>query len=180
MVFRKGLAAAAAAAALIVQAVAASAQQACVTEEEVSAIAIYSVPSLVEAVRLRCAGQLSANGYLSRPNNSLKNRYAALQTKVWPRAKAGLLKVLSGPNGEASQSRQGLDMIAGLPDDAIRPFVDALIVQEVSPKIDTQRCARIERVIELASPIDPEIAGGLLGAVVGLVDPDELPICTRS
>lgn len=167
---------AAAAAALVLQPVAASAQQACLTEEEVSAIAIYSVPNVVEAVRLRCAGELSPGGFLNRPNNPFKNRYLALQAKVWPRAKSGLLKVLARKSGTA-QGRQNIDMIANLPDGAVRPLVDALIVQEVSPKIDTRHCGRIERVIELASPIDPEIGGSVLGAVLGLADLEELPIC---
>ena len=160
------------------QPLAASAQQGCLTEEEVSAIAIYSVPSLVEAVRLRCQGELSANGFLNRPNNSLKSRYATLQTRVWPCAKSGLLKVLAGRSGPA-QSAQTLEMIRNLPDNAVRPLVDALIVQEASAKVDTQHCRRIERVIELASPIDPEVAGNVLGAIVGLVNPKELPVCPR-
>ncbi len=175
MRFRTGLAAAAAAA-IVLHPVAASAQQACVTEEEVSAIAIYSMPNLIEAVRVRCDGHLSPGGFLNRPNSSLKSRYATLQTKAWPRAKSGLLKVLA-TKSSAAQGSQGLDMIGSLPDNAVRPLVDALIVQEVSPKIDTGQCGRIERVIELASPIDPEIAGNVLGAVVGLVNPKELPVC---
>jgi hypothetical protein len=176
MSFRTGLFAAAAAV-IVLQPVAASAQQACVTEEEVSAIAIYSMPSLVEGVRVRCNGQLAPNGFLSRQNNSLKARYAALQAKAWPRAKSGLLKVLA-TKSSATQGAQGLDMIGNLPDNAVRPLVDALIVQEVSPKIETGQCGRIERIIELASPIDPEVAGNLLGAVVGLVNPKELPVCS--
>jgi hypothetical protein len=170
--------AAVAAAVMTLNPVAASAQQACVTEDEVSAIAIYSMPSLVEAVRLRCQGELSPNGFLNRPNNSLKNRYATLQTRVWPRAKSGLLKIFAGRTS-AAQSQQSVEMIRSLPDDAVRPLVDALIVQEASPKIDTKQCGRIERVIELASPIDPEIAGNVLGAVIGLVNPKELPVCPR-
>ena len=132
--------AATAAAALAFQPLAASAQQACLTEEEVSAIAIYSVPSLVQAVRLRCGGELSASGYLARRGDSMVTRYTALQPRVWPRAKSGLLKVLAG---QSTQGSQNLSMLADLPDDAVRPLVDALIVQELSPKIATRNCGRI-------------------------------------
>jgi hypothetical protein len=164
-------------AALSGQSVAATSQAACVTEDEVSAMAIYSVPNLVEAVRVRCNGQLAANGFLNRPGNPVRTRYAALQTRVWPRAKTGLMKVLASRAG--AQNAQSLGMIGTLPDTSVRPLVDALIVQEASPKIDVRQCGRIERVIELASPIDPETAGNVLGAVLGLVDPKELPICPR-
>ena len=177
MISARRLAALAGALALAAQPTLASAQSsACVTEAEVSAVAIYSLPGLVQSVRLRCNGELSPNGYLARRGDSLIARYAALQNGAWPRAKAGMLKVLSR-QGSASQSRQTLDMAANLPDSAVRPLVDALIVQELSPKIEIDHCRRIERLIEVASPIDPEIAGTMLGVVAGIVNHKDLPIC---
>lgn len=170
--------AAVAAAACALQPVAASAQQACVTEAEVAAVAIYSVPNLVEAVRLKCGSQLSASGYLARNGDALSRRYAGLQGRVWPRAKAGMLKVLGSQSG-GGQGRELMSTVGTLPDSAVRPLVDAWIVQETSAKIPATNCRRIEWVIEAMAPIDPEVAGGVLGAVVGLVDPEQLPICPR-
>lgn len=167
--------AALAAASLLVHPTLATAQdQNCITEQEVSAIAIYSVPSLVQAVRQRCAGELVANGYLARRGDALSARYAALQPAVWPRAKSGLFKFFAGSASEAST---GLDTISTLPDDAVRPFVDALIVQESAPKIAVKNCSRIERVIEVMAPIDPEVAGTLLGVLVGFADVERIPVC---
>jgi hypothetical protein len=170
--------AAVAAATLALQPVAASAQQACVTEAEVGAVAIYSVPSLLQAVRLKCGNELSANGYIARRGDALAGRYAALQTRVWPRAKSGMLKVLGGRSGNA-QSRQLLSTVGTLPDTAVRPLVDAWIAQEASAKIPARNCRRLEWVIEAMAPIDPEAAGGVLGAIIGLVDPEQLPVCPR-
>ena len=65
----RGLAVAAAGA-LALQPIAAQAQQTCVTESEVGAIAIYSVPSLIQAMRLKCGSELSASGYLARRGDS--------------------------------------------------------------------------------------------------------------
>lgn len=164
--------------ALALQPVAAQAQQACVTESEVAAIAIYSVPSLVQAMRLRCASELSSNGYIAKRGDALSGRYAALQPRVWPRAKSGMLKVLGAQSGPA-QGRQMLDSIGSLPDEAVRPLVDAWIVQETSARIPVNNCQRIEWVVEALAPVEPEIAGGLIGAIVGLVDPDKMPVCPR-
>lgn len=164
------------AAGLIFQPIAASAQQNCVTEAEASAIAIYSVPGLVQAARLRCGGELSASGYLARRGDSLIGRYTPFQSRVWPTAKSGLIKLLSSKAG-ASGGALNLDTIAQLPDDAVRPLVDALIVQEAAPKIATGNCTRLERVIEFVAPIDPEMAGGLLGAIAGLVNHEDFPVC---
>jgi len=162
------------AAAMTLQPAIAAAQQPCITEDEVSAMAIYSVPSLVQGVRLRCGSDLSSSGFLARRGDAMVARYSALQNGVWPRAKAGLLKVFSN---RASEGREGLDMVARLPDQAVRPLIDALIVQEVSPKIAVKDCWKIERLIEVASPVDPEVAGTLLGVAVGLADPEQMPVC---
>ena len=167
---------AAGAAALLLQPTMAAAQQApaCVTEQEVSAIAIYSVPSIVQAVKQRCGNELSTSGYLARRSNALTARYTALQPTVWPRARTGLFKLFAG---KASGGSEGLDAIATLPDDAVRPLVDALIVQEAAPKVAVKNCSRIERVIEVMAPIDPEVAGTLIGLLVGFADSDKLPVC---
>lgn len=168
--------AAMAAASLLAQASSAAAQAPrCVTEQEVSAIAIYSVPNLVQAVRQRCASELASTGYLARRGDALSARYVALQPAVWPRAKSGLLKLLGGA---ANESGTGLDTISTLPDDAVRPFVDALIVQESAPKIALRNCTRIERAIEVMAPIDPEVAGTLLGVLVGFADSERIPVCS--
>ena len=177
MASTRGLAAAAAGA-LALQPMAALAQQTCVTQAEVAAIAIYSVPSLVQAMRLRCGSALSASGYIARRGDALSGRYTALQPRVWPRAKSGMLKVLSAQSN-AAQSRQMLDSLDTLPDEAVRPLVDAWIVQETSARIPVANCQRIEWVVEALAPVEPEIAGGLIGALVGLVDPDKLPVCPR-
>jgi len=170
--------AAVAAAAMVFQPIAASAQPACITEDEVSAVAIYSVPSILQAVRMRCGAQLSSSGYLARNGDGLSRRYAALQTRVWPRAKAGMLKVLANQTSD-SQARQNTQMLSTLPDDAVRPLVDALIVQEVTGKIPLRQCTRVEWVIEAIAPIDPEVAGKVIGTFGGLIDPDQVPICAR-
>lgn len=173
----RGLAAAAAGM-LALQPIAAQAQPSCVTEAEVGAIAIYSVPSLVQAVRLRCGGALSANGYIARQGASLSGRYAALQPQIWPRAKSGMLKILSS-GASAAQDLQLFGSVETLPDEAVRPLVDAWIVQEASARIPVQNCQRIEWVVEAVAPVDPEVAGGLLGAIIGLVDPSKMPVCPR-
>lgn len=164
------------AAGLALQPGVASAQQTrpCLSEQEVSAIAIYSVPSLVQAVRQRCGGELASTGYLSRRGNTLTARYAALQPAVWPHAKSGLFKLFAGKAGDGADS---LGSIATLPDEAVRPLVDALIVQETAPRIAVKNCMQLERVIEVMAPIDPEVAGTLIGLLVGFADSERMPVC---
>ena len=89
-----------------------------------------------------------------------------------------MLKIL-GSGATAGQGRQLLDSVDSLPDEAVRPLVDAWIVQEAQSRIPLQNCQRIEWVVEAVAPVDPEVAGGLIGAIVGLVDPAKMPVCPR-
>lgn len=155
--------------ALLAQPQLAAAQAAaCIAEEEVSAMAIYAVPSMVRSMQLRCAGELSERGFLVRDGNALAARYATLQNQVWPMAKAGLLKYVNNGNGLDPQSAQTVALVAGLPDANVRPVVDALIVQEVSGKIEPASCGAIERVMAALAPIEPRVAGTLIGVTAGL------------
>ena len=164
------------AAAFLVQPQLAAAQQACVAEDEVKAMAIYAVPSMVRSVQLTCGAQLSQNGWLARDSGALSQRYAAMQGRVWPKAKAALLKMVNGPGVDA-RAAQTLATVANLPDQNIRPLVDALIVQEVSAKIPVAECGKIERIREAIAPIEPDVAGSLIGAAASLFADKAPAIC---
>jgi len=160
--------------ALLVQPQLAAAQQACVAEDEVSAMAIYAVPSVVRSMQLTCGAELSQGGWLARDAGALAQRYAGMQGRVWPKAKAGLLKMVRSQAAN-TQAAQMIATVADLPDQNVRPLVDALIVQEVSAKIPVAECGKIERVMEAIAPIDPEVAGTLIGAAAGLFA-DKAPV----
>jgi len=163
-----------AAAAMALQPAAAQAQQPCITQDEVSAIAIYSVPSLLQGMRLKCDGKLASSGFLARRGDALSARYTKLQPTIWPRAKSGLLKY-----GATRAKELDMSAAASLPDEAVRPLVDAMIVQEASARIATGQCGRIEQAMEAAAMLDPEVAGSILGLSAGLLAPDDAAICTR-
>jgi hypothetical protein len=163
-----------------------AAAQDCLTETEVSAMAVYAMPGLVQGVQLRCAGHLAADGFITRGGATLSARYVRLQPTEWPQAKSGLLKIAarkaskaaSGPSAKArSGNADMMQMIASLPDGAVRPLVDALIVQEVAPQIDVKQCGKIELLMQALSGIDPAVAGTLLGLIAGLVKLDDPAIC---
>ncbi|MGC1270933.1 MAG: hypothetical protein WA842_10100 [Croceibacterium sp.] len=164
-----------------------AAAQDCLAEDEVSAMAIYAMPGVVQGVKQRCATRLATGGFLARGGAALSARYARLQAGAWPKAKTGLLKIAANKagapraNGRAGAGASGnlgsLQVIASLPDSAVRPLVDALIVQEVTPEIDVNQCGKIELLMQALNKVEPEIAGTLLGLIAGLVKLDQAPIC---
>lgn len=164
--------------ALAVQPVLATAQGACLNEDEVSAMAVYAMPGVVQGVRLRCSDQLATSGFIARGGDALSARYAQLQPAAWPKAKSGLLKIVAAKGNAATGGRDGLKLLSSLPDSAVRPLVDALIVQELSPEIDIRQCGRIELLMQALDKVDPQVAGTLLGLIAGLVKLDEPAMCT--
>lgn len=149
---------------------AAAQEQACITEEEVSALVIYFAPAAIESVQQSCATALAANGYLAQRGEALAARYAALQDAAWPSAKSGFMKFSSKKNA-------GVDDFATLPDDAVRPLVDAIITQQVSAQIGTKDCDKIERVLEAMDPFEPSAVAKLVAVIAGLVGKENPRVC---
>jgi len=162
--------------AMAVQPQLAAAQGPCITDAEIGAMTIYAVPSAVQAVQLTCADRLGESGFLARNSRAFAQRYSALQGRTWPAAKSGLLKVL-GSRAGAGPVAQNLGLIANLPDQHVRPLVDALLVQEISARLPVDQCSRIETLLETLAPVDPEIAGTLVGLTLGLFAAEEPLLC---
>jgi len=127
--------------------------------DEAAALAVYAVPSLLAATRQTCADQLSPSGWLARHGDSLARRYAAEQQAAWPLARSAMLKFAAAKAGDR------LGTIASLPDEAVRPLADALIVQEAAAKIHPRSCRNIERMAAALAPLDPPEAGRILGVM---------------
>lgn len=78
--------------------------------------------------------------------------------------------------GEAA----GMDMkamLSAMPEDALRPFVDALVGQMIAEQIKGESCGKIERGLELLSPLPSDNVGGLIAFVVELADLKNPPVC---
>lgn len=177
MNIRNRMAAMCGAAVLVLTPSMASAQE-CLQQSEVSAMAIYAMPGVVQGVNARCAARLSPGGFLAQGGGAaLSDRYARLQASVWPNARAGLVKVAAARSLNEAGNADVMAMISNLPDQAVRPLIDALIVQELSPQIDLEQCGRVELLLQALSRVEPEIAGTLLGLIAGFVKLDKPAIC---
>ena len=127
--------------------------------EEVAALAVYAVPGLIAATSVTCSGRLAQDGFLARRGASLTQRYAAHREKAWPLARQAMFKFAGSREGDQ------LKMFASLPDEAVRPLVDALIEQEAAARIRPASCRNVERMAEALSPLEPPQAGRILGVL---------------
>ncbi|MHA6317441.1 hypothetical protein ACXYN8_07250 [Altererythrobacter sp. CAU 1778] len=173
MTRRTKIAAATAALVAMTAANTAAAQSNCLTEREVAHSMIYAAPSAIEAAQNTCAPRLSKSGFLATGANSMKSRYADLTEEVWPNAKAAMLKLGS----KRSEGQQIAGMMSQMPDEAVRPFVDAMLLQMIAKEIQPNHCANIERGLSLVNKLQPRDAGALIGFVFNIAGTRGQAIC---
>ena len=68
-------------------------------------------------------------------------------------------------------------MFASLPDEAVRPMVDAMIAQKVGDSVKPSHCANVERGMQLASVMNPRDSGAMIAFVMAVAKPKNPPIC---
>lgn len=177
-IFGAGLAAVALATPVYAQA--AQAKPPCVSEQEVSALTVYSLPQIIAATRTSCGARLSANGFLATGADALAQRYASQKAPNWPLAKSALMKFASAKSDASKAGASDpLAQVGSLPDNALQPFVDAFIQQEVAQQIKPAACRPIERVMQAIAPLEPDETGTLIGVIAGLAltHDKDLPVC---
>jgi hypothetical protein len=175
---RRVLAPIAALAALATAQTAQAQQQACVAPGDVSDAAVYAMPIAFEAVRTTCANRLARNGFMATRGEDFIAPFKSQQDKAWPGAFRLIKTFMDKNKGGARASGADIDALIGnMPDSALRPFVDALVLQSLAEEIKPDSCKDIERALELLSPLPTENVGGLLSFLVEMVDPKNPPVC---
>ncbi len=147
----------------------------CVKEADLADAVVYAVPSLIGAFQAKCGPSLPASGFMKTHGTRLASEYAARQSAAWPGAQRLLLQLTAA--GAADSRNTMAEIIAGLPADTLRPFVDAMIQQEVSKKIPATECGNIERGISYLAPLPPESMGGLVSFIVRMAAIKKPAIC---
>lgn len=151
-----------AAALAAVPGIARAAEPPCLTATEFASLASYGLPSIIKGANDRCAAALPADAWLRRNGAQLSTRYAAAKPRTWPGAKAAFLKLSAGGD------KQGAELIRGLPDPTQQLMLDGLIEGMVGQQLPTDRCATIDRVVRLLSPLPAENTAELIAIAVGL------------
>lgn len=139
----------------------------CLSQPEVEGIVAYALPLLVDAAVKTCAPRLSPDGYLATQGASLVQRYAARKATTWPIAKAALLKLTADDTGKNAGNAA---LMRALPDSALQPFADVIVVQAITKAIKADDCAPIERITGLLAPLPPENTSALVTTIIALAD----------
>lgn len=147
--------------------------EACVQEADLADAVVYAVPILTKAMRGKCGATLSSSGFMARQGDAFMAPYTARQADAWP----GALRMLSQFAGEGKEGEEMMQMFGSLPAETVRPLFDAIIEQKVAEEIKVADCARIERGVELLSPLPPENVSGLVTFLLGIAKVDNPKLC---
>ncbi|MGB7374585.1 hypothetical protein [Pontixanthobacter sp.] len=146
--------------------------QNCVDQENISDAMIYSMPLLVSAFAEKCGDELADSGFMSTKGDAFAAQYLDRQDAVWPGAFTLLMQFAAKDGDEAMAN-----LFAALPEESVRPLVDAIIEQKVAEEIKLKDCAKIERGVEMLAPLPPENMGGLLAFLMDMANVKDPKIC---
>ena len=153
-------------------------QQACVAPADLSDAVVYVMPIAFDAAQTACANRLSRDGFMATGGETYISQFRSGQDKAWPGAFRFLKTFMDKDNGgdSGSQDQMGA-MLASMPEEALRPFVDALVGQMIAAEIKGDACGQIERGLELFSPMPVENVGGIVAFIAELTDLKNPPVC---
>ena len=151
----------------------------CIDQADVSDATVYATPILLETFRTRCATELRADGFMAREGSALISKYEGMQEQSWSGTRrffAAFAGNPSGTKGDAPLAQFG-DMIGEMPDEILRPMVSFVIKEQLGPEIKLEDCRKIERGVELLSPLPPKNMGGALALIIELAEPRRPAVC---
>jgi hypothetical protein len=120
------------------------------TEEEMAVVARVAMPAAFRSLQTKCDPVLDADAYMFARGETLHRRLLATSNTAAPGATQVIARVASRSNPAMGQ------MLAGLSPEALRPFVNEMVAGLVISRVETDQCARIDRVLEMLEPLPPE------------------------
>ena len=153
-------------------------QQTCVAAADLGDTVLYAMPIAYDAVSTSCASQLKRDGFMAKDGEAFIAKFRDRQDSAWPGAFRLLKTFMAKDNAdEAKSGADMMKMIAALPEDSLRPFVDGLVGQMIAGEIKPDSCGKIERGLELLSPLPVDNVAGLMAFIAEVADMKDPQIC---
>lgn len=153
-------------------------KQTCIAAEDFGETVLYAMPIAFDAVSTTCARELAPDGFLARGGDGFIEKFRARQDSAWPGAFRVLKTFMARQSTAKGRSDTEMNaMISALPEDALRPFVDGLFGQMIAKEIKPDSCGKIERGIELLSPLPVDNVAGLMAFIAEVADLKNPEIC---
>jgi hypothetical protein len=151
-------------------------QPVCVQPADLNDAIIYAVPLAYDAAMRSCASSYATDSFMRTGAPTFVEEFRALQDDTWPGAMR-FMQTFMTADAEDSGDAAITAMIASLPEENLRPFVDGIVVEMLGSEIKGDSCDPIAEGMELLSPLPAENVGGLVALIADLAKVDNPPIC---
>lgn len=132
--------------------------------EQITAGVRYFMPQMIEVIQDKCAGSLETEGYLAQNGDALLAKFSEGAEDKWPDARK--LFIAFGKEGGAESG--SMAVLNEIPDEALRPLIDAVLPMEMGKRIKPRDCASVERVMRTLDPLPAENFAEFVGVVFEL------------
>ena len=131
----------------------------CITPPEMTGLIAYFLPDVIGEVSRNCSVHLSPDSYVRGPLTQMGTSLAQHKGEHWPTAKAAFLKM-----GTAKEAKE----MASLPDEALRPLVDAAMASRMSIPVNAATCADVNDIAQALAPLSSEQTVDLLATIFNI------------
>lgn len=128
----------------------------CLTPKEAQTLISFALPDVITGVANKCAPSLPSKSFLATKSADLAARYRASAAPSWPLAKQAMRKVVDLDD----------DMMAALPDDALKGFFGAGVSTMIVKNVEPAQCSDIDRLLQIVAPLPPENMSALVGILL--------------
>ncbi|MCL6251096.1 hypothetical protein M3P36_08580 [Altererythrobacter sp. KTW20L] len=120
------------------------------SEDEMATLARLAMPTAFRSLQTKCNTVLDADAYMYRSGDALHRRLTQTSEAAWPAAGRMIARVAARGNPAMGE------VLAGMPADSLRPFVNEMVAGMVTTRVEADQCERIDRVLALLEPLPPE------------------------
>ena len=149
---------------------------ACVAPVDLADSVVYAMPIAYDAVSNRCVQRLSPNGFMAKKGAGFIDKFRARQDSAWPGA-FRMIRTFMANDAAKQGEDQIAAIIAAMPEENLRPFIDGMIGQMIADGFKPDDCSKVERGLELLSPLPTENVGGLAAFIAEMAGLDNPPVC---
>lgn len=117
----------------------------CLQPAEMHGLVAYFLPTVLDSTVKTCSAHLPADAFLRTKASQLVTTLSAGKDAAWPMAKTAFIKISGRGQGDA--------VLEKMPEEVLRPFIEAAMTAEVAPSIKAKDCKDVDRIAATLEPL---------------------------
>lgn len=156
------------------------AQQTCYASADLADTAVYMMPIVYDSAKSACRTRLKSDGFFATGGSKFVEPFRAKQKKAWPGAYRVMKRQLAERNISGMNGKDIVNMLSSMPDSTVRPMADSMMKQMISGEIKPDQCVKIERMMQLLSPLPADNVAQLFPLVADVANMPNFQLCSAT